>query len=68
MDKIDFSEVGSVKCVLYDKMDRKIDGVVIKVKDLEKPLPLPQKVLRAVLTLTNKKRDYLTRQTELEAE
>ena len=49
-------EVGLVRCILYDKEGDKIDSVSIKPKDMNKPYPLPQKLVRAAVSLVNRKR------------
>ena len=63
--QVDFSEVGMVKCSLYDKNNKRLDSIVIKAKQIDVPYPLPQKVLREVLKLVNVKREYLSRQEEI---
>lgn len=65
MDKIDFSEVGAVKCTVYDKDGKRLDSVTIKPRNTPAPYPLPQKVLRSVYSLVNMKREYLSRQEEI---
>lgn len=67
-EQVDFSEVGMVKCSLYDKNNKKLDSVVIRAKPALAPYPVPQKVCRLVLWLVNKKRSYLAKQKELAAE
>ena len=62
MDNINLSEVEGIKCVVYGKDRKRMDTITIKARKDVAPIPLPQKVLREVLALVNKKREYLSKQ------
>lgn len=58
MSTIDLEDVGFIRCTVYDKGGNVMDTLKIKPRQVSKPYPLAQKVLRGAVKLINKRIEH----------